>query len=117
MRRFPCGLRLFLIEQLSSCRRLAHHLTNTLRVALHEHALQLRDLDRKQLHLMQQRVLVKQEQLTPHTIVDTRDTRQIAERVTGVILQLFVVIASHQAHRDAVRQLRNETDQLVVLLR
>ena len=47
MRRFPCircfrcGLRLFLIEQLSSCRRLAHHLTNPLCVALHEHTLQL----------------------------------------------------------------------------
>lgn len=41
MRRFPCGLRLFLIEQLSSCRRLAHHVANALRVALHEHTLQL----------------------------------------------------------------------------
>ena len=66
---------------------------------------------------MQQRVLVEQEQFAPHAIVDAGDTSQIAERVSGIVLEFFIVIAGHQAHRDAVRQLRYEADQLVVFLR
>ncbi len=65
---------------------------------------------------MQQRVFIQQKQFTPQRFVDAGDSRQVTERVTGVILDSLHVVASHERHCDSVRELRNEADHLVVVV-
>ena len=66
---------------------------------------------------MKQSILVKQEKFTPHGLVNSGDSGQVTERVSGEILQLFRVIACHQRHGDTVGKLRNKAYHLVVVIR
>ena len=66
---------------------------------------------------MEQRVLVGDEKLAPHQIVDPRDPGQVAEGISREFFHVFLVVAGHERNGDTMRQLRQETDHLVMLLR
>lgn len=61
-------------------------------------------------------LLVPEEQLRPHLLVDAGDAGQIAEGVARVLAERRVVVGAHEADGDGVAELADVADHLVVLL-
>ena len=59
----------------------------------------------KVLDLTEQLVTVFHEKLTPHILVDARDTRKVTERVSGIINKMFILLTSHKGNGNTVCQL------------
>lgn len=93
-----------------------HHGSHALDILGLQQGLQLGEFVYEEIHLVKKDVLIGHEQLAPHEIVDPRDAGQIAEGVAREFFHVLLVVAGHEGDGDAVGQLGEEADHLVVLL-
>ena len=108
---------LFFIEERPAFGGNPHHSAHGFAVAVLQAGAQLGKFRKELIHGIEEHILIEQEQLAPHIIIDPGDPGQIPEGIAGVVLQLFPVVAGHQRDRDTVGELGNKADHFIVLFR
>ena len=112
----PLRSRVLFVECGAALGRQAEHLFQLVPVIGHEGVPQLVQSGIELVDLSDEVLLVPEEQLRPHLLVDAGDAGQIAEGVACVLAERRVVVCTHEADGDGVAELADVADHLVVLL-
>ena len=84
---------------------MTHHCSHSLDILGFEHIFKIVKLIYKKIHLLKKHILILNEELAPHKVVYSCNSRKVTEGVTRKFLHILLIVAGHKRNSNTVRKL------------